>query len=232
MFKSSAEIALMRWASGITMAAFRETIPRIEAGMRPGDIGAMMDRATVALGGMPEFSLVLLGEAAAYPHGSGKPQEVKPGEVVLMDCGCHVAGYQSDISRTFVFGTPSPKQRKIWNEVRRGQGVAFETAQVGVAAGAVDDAVRRYYAGLGYGPDYKLPGVSHRTGHGVGLGGHESINLVRGESTQLAVGMCFSNEPGLYLPGEVSVRLKDCVHMTENGPAWFSRLAVSIERPV
>ena len=232
MFKSPGEIALMQRASDITMAAYRDTIPRIDAGMRPGDIGAMMDRATVALGGTPEFSLVLLGEAAAYPHGSGKPQTIRPGEVVLMDCGCNVAGYQSDISRTFVFGTPSLKQRKVWSEVKRGQEIVFEAAQVGVAAGAVDDAVRRYYGGLGYGPDYKLPGLSHRTGHGIGLDGHEPINLVRGETTRLAPGMCFSNEPGLYLPGEFGVRLEDCIHMTTTGPVWFSQPAVSIEQPV
>jgi Xaa-Pro dipeptidase len=232
MIKSNAEIALMQRASDITIAAYRKTIPRIEAGMRPRDIGAMMDRETMALGGTPEFSLVLLGEAAAYPHGSGKPQAVKPGEVVLMDCGCNVAGYQSDISRTFVFGAPSLKQRKVWSEVKRGQEIAFDVARIGVAAGAVDDAVRRYYAGLGYGPDYKLPGLSHRTGHGIGLDGHEPVNLVRGEITPLAPGMCFSNEPGLYLPGEFGVRLEDCFHMTETGPVWFSQPAVSIEQPV
>ncbi len=232
MIKSAAEIALMQQASDITIAAYRETIPRIAAGMRPGDIGTMMDSATVALGGTPEFSLVLLGEAAAYPHGSGKPQIVRDGEVVLMDCGCNVAGYQSDISRTFVFGAPSPKQQKVWSEVKRGQEIAFEAARVGTAAGAVDDAVRRYYGTLGYGPDYRLPGLSHRTGHSIGLDGHEPINLVRGETTALAPGMCFSNEPGLYLPGEFGVRLEDCFHMTEAGPVWFSKPSASIERPV
>jgi Xaa-Pro dipeptidase len=179
-----------------------------------------------------EFALILLGEAAAYPHGSGKPQAVKAGEVVLMDCGCNVEGYQSDVSRTFVFGEPTPKQRKVWNEVRRGQQIAFEAARLGAACGSVDDAVRGYYAGLGYGPDYKLPGLSHRTGHGIGLDGHEPVNLVRGETTRLAPGMCFSDEPGLYLPGEFGVRLEDCFHMTEAGPKWFSPPSRSIEEPV
>jgi Xaa-Pro dipeptidase len=232
MIKSPAEIALMQRASDITMTAYRETIPKIEVGMRPSDIGALMNRATLAAGGVPEFALVLLGEAAAYPHGSGKPQAVRAGEVVLMDCGCNVLGYQSDISRTFVFGEPTPKQRKVWSEVKRGQAIAFETARVGVAAGRVDDAVRRYYETLGYGPDYKLPGLSHRTGHGIGLDGHEPVNLVRGETTALAPGMCFSDEPGLYLPGEFGVRLEDCFHMTDAGPVWFSQPSVSIEQPV
>lgn len=232
MIKSPAEIALMQHASDVTMAAYRHTIPKIEAGMRPADIGAIMNRATAALGGEPEFELILLGEAAAYPHGSGKPQAVKAGEVVLMDCGCTVRGYQSDISRTFVFGEPTAKQRKVWNEVRRGQQIAFEAAKLGVAAGSVDDAARNYYVGLGYGPDYKLPGLSHRTGHGIGMDGHEPVNLVRGETTKLAPGMCFSDEPGIYIPGEFGVRLEDCFHMTEAGPKWFSQPSASIDAPV
>jgi Xaa-Pro dipeptidase len=152
--------------------------------------------------------------------------------VVLMDCGCTVQGYQSDISRTFVFGEPTAQQRKVWSEVQRGQQIAFEAAQVGAPAGRVDDAVRRYYASLGYGPDYRLPGLSHRTGHGIGLDGHEPVNLVRDETTMLAPGMCFSNEPGLYLPGAFGVRLEDCFHMTGSGPVWFSSPSVSIEQPV
>jgi Xaa-Pro dipeptidase len=232
MIKSPTELALMQRASDITMAAYRYTVPRIEAGMRPGDIGALMNRATTALGGDPEFALILLGEAAAYPHGSGKPQAVTPGEVVLMDCGCTVRGYQSDISRTFVFGEPTAKERQVWGQVQKGQQIAFEAARVGAAAGSVDDAVRGYYVSLGYGPDYKLPGLSHRTGHGIGLDGHEPVNLVRGEMTRLAPGMCFSDEPGLYLPGEFGVRLEDCFHMTEAGPMWFSQPSKSLEEPV
>src|SRR5690606_14249625 len=164
---------------------------------------------------------------------SGKPQQVKPGEVVLMDCGCNVHGYQSDVSRTFVFGgEPDAAQRKLWEQVRRGQQVAFEAAQVGVPAGAVDDAGRRYYESLGDGPGYKLPGLSRRTGHGIGLGGHEPVNLVRGEKTPLAAGMCFSDEPGLYLPGRFGIRVEDCFHMTADGPRWFSQPPASIDAPL
>ena len=232
MIKSPAELALMQTASDITMAAYRHAVPLIEAGMRPSDIGSLINDATRKMGGSPEFALVLLGEASAYPHGSGKPQEVRPGEVVLMDVGCTVHGYQSDISRTVVFGEPTAKQKRVWNQMRQGQQVAFEAARIGTEAGRVDDAVRAYYAGLGYGPGYKLPGTSHRTGHGIGMDGHEPVNLVHGETTKLATGMCFSNEPGIYIPGEFGIRLEDCFHMTPNGPRWFSEPPRSFDDPI
>jgi Xaa-Pro dipeptidase len=231
MVKSPAELALMQKASDITIAAYRHTAPRIKAGMTPKDIGAMMDAAHAALGATPEFALILLGEASAYPHGSGQPQKVRPGEVVLMDCGCAVEGYQSDISRTFVFGDATAEQRKVWQQMRDGQQIAIETARVGVAAGAVDDAVRAQYVKWGYGPGYKLPGLSHRTGHGIGLDGHEPVNLVHGEQTALAPNMCFSNEPGIYLPGKFGVRLEDCFHMGPEKPIWFSTPPPSLDKP-
>lgn len=232
MRKSAAELALMQCASDVTVAAYRWVYPRIEAGMGPQEIGALMSSATQKLGGGEGFNLILLGEAAAYPHGSGKPQKVVPGEVVLMDCGCNVHGYQSDISRSFVFGgKPNDEQRKVWNEVHKGQQIAFAAAKPGVPAGEVDDAVRRYYQSLGYGPDYKLPGLSHRTGHGIGMDGHEPVNLVRGEKTPLAKGMCFSDEPGIYIPGKFGIRLEDCFHMTAEGPRWFSTPPPSIDEP-
>ncbi|HEY0622158.1 Xaa-Pro peptidase family protein [Sphingomonas sp.] len=232
MIKTPAEIALMQKAADVTMAAYRWTHPRVEAGMTPQDIAALMTAATRKLGGEVAFNLILLGEASAYPHGTGKPQKVARGEVVLMDCGARVHGYESDISRTFVHGEPTVEQRKVWGEMRKGQDVAFAAARIGTPAGAVDDAVRRYYESLGYGPDYKLPGLSHRTGHGIGMDGHEPINLVRGETVKLAAGMCFSNEPGIYLPGKFGVRLEDCFHMTPSGPKWFSVPPKSIEEPI
>jgi Xaa-Pro dipeptidase len=229
--KSPAELALMRKASDITIAAYRHTWKRIERGMTPAGIGAIMNGATEALGGQPEFALILLGEASAYPHGSGKPQHVRDGEVVLMDCGCTVEGYQSDISRTFVHGDPNAEQRRVWDQMRRGQQIAFEAARVGVPAGSVDDAVRRQYEAWGYGPRYRLPGTSHRTGHGIGLDGHEPVNLVHGETTLLAPGMCFSDEPGIYIPGKFGIRLEDCFHMTADGPRWFSTPPPSLDKP-
>ena len=231
MIKSAHEIALMQKASDITIAAYRHTAPLVARGMTPAQIGAIMNGATAALGGNPEFALILLGEASAYPHGSGQPQAVRDGEVVLMDCGCTVEGYQSDISRTFVFGDANEEQRRVWDHMHRGQQIAFEAAQLGRTAGSVDDAVRAAYERWGYGPGYRLPGLSHRTGHGIGMDGHEPVNFVHGEATLLAPGMCFSDEPGLYLPGKFGVRLEDCLHMTEAGPAWFSTPPPSIDNP-
>ena len=232
MVKSASELALMQTANDITMAAYRDANPRIAAGMTPDDIGALIDGATRKLGASPEFALVLLGEATAYPHGSRQKQVLKSGDVVLLDCGCTVKGYQSDISRSFVFGEASKRQRQVWDQMHRGQQIAFEAAQVGVEAGKVDDAVRAYYQALGYGPGYKLPGTSHRTGHGIGLDGHEPVNLVHGETTRLAPGMCFSDEPGIYIPGEFGIRLEDCFHMTASGPRWFSTPPQSIDDPI
>lgn len=229
--KSPAEIALMQAASDITIAAYRETGPQIARGMTPGDIGKIMSAAMAKRGATAEFTLILLGEASAYPHGSGKPQEVRNGEIVLMDCGCNVEGYQSDISRTMVMGEATKQQRSVWDLVRRGQQIAFETVKVGTPAGAADDAVRAAYEKAGYGPGYKLPGTSHRTGHGIGLDVHEPINLVHGEATRLAPGMCFSDEPGIYIPGSFGVRLEDCIHMTATGPKWFSVPPSSLDAP-
>lgn len=231
MHKSPAEIALMQTAADITIAAFRHAAPRIEKGMTPQDIGRMIQDATAALGGESDMPLVLLGEASAYPHGSGKPQQVREGEVVLIDGGCTVHGYTSDISRTFVFGEPTKAQREVWTQVHRGQEIALDAARIGAAAGTVDDKVRAWYTSLGYGPGYKLPGLSHRTGHGIGMDGHEPVNLVHGETTLLEAGMCFSNEPGIYIPGSFGIRLEDCFHMTPDGPRWFSTPPPSIDNP-
>ncbi|WP_294356172.1 Xaa-Pro peptidase family protein [uncultured Sphingomonas sp.] len=232
MVKSAAEIALMQAATDVTVAAYRWLHPRVEAGMTGRDVGALMSSATRQLGGDPEFSLALIGPDAALPHGGTAPRRIAAGDVVLMDCGCTVQGYQSDVSRTFVVGSPSAEVRRVWDQVARGQQVAFAAAKLGATAGSVDDAVRRYYESIGYGPGYRLPGLSHRTGHGIGMEGHEPVNLVRGESTPLGVGMCFSDEPGLYLPGKFGVRLEDCFYMTAEGPKWFSQAPVSIDRPV
>ncbi|MFM9828705.1 MAG: M24 family metallopeptidase, partial [Sphingomonas sp.] len=232
MIKTASEIALMQKASDITIAAYRWTWPRVETGMTPADIGGLMNAATRKLGGGPEFALVLIGEAAAYPHGSKAPQKVADGQIVLMDCGCAVDGYQSDISRTFVYGAASAEQRRVWDHVAQGQQIGMAAARIGASAGSVDDAVRQQYEAWGYGPRYKLPGTSHRTGHGIGLDGHEPVNLVHGETTSLAPGMCFSNEPGIYLPGKFGVRLEDCFHMTTTGPKWFSVPPVSLDAPL
>jgi len=232
LIKSPAELALMQTANDVTLAALRHVHGNVRLGLRPDEIAAMVNAATVALGGEPEFALVLLNEASAYPHGSKQPQTLREGSVILIDVGCTVHGYQSDISRTWVMGQPTAKQRKVWETVKRGQELALATAKLGIPVGAIDDAVRAYYEKEGWGPGYHLPGLPHRTGHGIGLDGHEPPYLVHGDATPLAPGMCFSDEPGIYIPGEFGIRLEDCWHMTENGPKLFTQLARSIEDPI
>jgi Xaa-Pro dipeptidase len=232
LIKSPAELALMQLANNVTIEALRLVHARVERGMSATDIATLMDHTTAALGGPSEFSLVLLNEASAYPHGSLKAQTVREGSVVLMDCGCTVQGYQSDISRTWVVGAASARQRKIWITVKRGQEIALETAKIGVPTGSIDDAVRSYYEHEGWGPGYKLPGLPHRTGHGIGLDGHEPPYLVHGDATALQAGMCFSDEPGIYIPGEFGVRLEDCWYMTASGPKLFTPLAKSLDEPI
>jgi Xaa-Pro dipeptidase len=232
MIKSPAELALLQAANAITIAAFRYTYPRVREGMGPAEMDAIIGAATKALGGGYDGGLVLVGEGTAYPHGTKQPQKVVPGTLVLFDCGCDVHGYQSDISRTFVFGAePTADQRKLWDQVHRGQQIAIAAAKIGAPAGSVDDAVRAAYQSWGYGPGYKLPGLPHRTGHGIGMEGHEPVNLVHGEMTALAPGMCFSDEPGLYIPGKYGVRLEDCWHMTEAGPKFLTTPPPSIDNP-
>jgi Xaa-Pro dipeptidase len=232
LIKSPAELALLQFANDVTIEALRHARAQAGVGMSPADLSALVDNATIALGGSPEFSMVLLNEASAYPHGSVQAQKLRDGSTVLMDCGCSVHGYESDISRTWVFGTASPKQRKIWNTVKRGQEIALESAKINVAVGSIDDAVRRYYESEGWGPGYHLPGLSHRTGHGIGLDGHEPPYLVHGDATPLQAGMCFSDEPGIYIPGEFGIRLEDCWFMTASGPKLFTALAKSLDEPV
>lgn len=230
MIKSPAELALMQRATDITIAAYRAIAPKISAGMTSTDITSLMHATLREKGAERSGGDALVGEGSSYPHG-GRPEAVRPGTIVLMDFGCTYQGYYSDISRTMVFGGADAPQRKVWAQVRQGQQVAFEAARIGAPAGLVDDAVRLYYESLGYGPGYGAPGLTHRTGHGIGLDIHEPVNFVHGEKTPLAAGMCFSNEPGIYLPGQYGVRIEDCIYMTDSGPHWFSMPPSSIDAP-
>ncbi len=232
MVKSSAELVLMQAANDVTHAALKDVHGRIEAGMSAKDIGALMAATTDALGGTHQFSLVLLNDASAYPHGTKTPQSVREGSVVLVDTGCSVHGYVSDISRTWVYGEPSARHREVWDTVKRGQELALETVKPGIPVGDVDKAVRAYYEGLGWKKDYGLPGTSHRTGHGIGMDVHEPPNLMRADRTPFEPGMCFSDEPGIYIPGEFGIRMEDCWHLTEQGPKLFTPLAKSIDQPI
>jgi Xaa-Pro dipeptidase len=232
MVKSAAELALMQIANNVTMAAIRHVHANIQMGMQTDDVANLMGETTAALGGGHDFSLALLNEASAFPHGSKVIQTVREGSVILIDSGCTVHGYQSDISRTWVFGEPTARQREVWNTVKRGQEIALETAKIGVPVGTIDKTVRAFYEGKGWSKNYALPGLSHRTGHGIGMDGHENPYLVRNDTTPLAAGMCFSDEPGIYIPGEFGIRLEDCWHMTDEGPKLFTPLAQSIDQPV
>ena len=232
MIKAPPELALMQAANDIMLASLRYAGGRTREGMVPADIDAMIAAAHKRYGSAYDGGLVLIGESSAYPHGSHKPQVVKPGEIVLMDCTSSVHGYQADITRTFVFGgNPSAEQRKVWDQVHRGQQIAIAAAKLGAPTGSVDDAVRAAYESWGYGPGYRLPGLSHRTGHGIGMEVHEPAYLVHGDMTPLAPGMCFSDEPGIYIPGKFGVRLEDCWHMTASGPKFFTQPPPSIDRP-
>ena len=232
MIKSAAEIALMQQANDITLKAIGTAFASLKEGMSTGDVGAIVASETRKLGGNADGALVIFGKYSAFPHGSVQPQKLRDGDVVLVDAGCTVEGYVSDITRTGVFGKPTQRQRDVWDVEKRAQGAAFAAAQVGATCESVDAAARKVITDAGFGPDYKVPGLPHRTGHGIGLDGHEWTNFVRGNTTRLAPGMCFSDEPTITIYGEFGIRLEDCLHMTESGPKMFTPLSPSIERPV
>ena len=232
MYKTAGELALMHKANEVTLRAYEFVFSNLKLGMSQQDVKSLMNTAQQRLGGSGTWCLALFNDASAYPHGTNAAQTIKEGSVILLDSGCSVHGYQSDISRTLVFGKASQKVQDVWHTVREGQNVAFAAAKIGEPAGTVDDAVRQFYASKGYSKDYALPGLSHRTGHGIGMEGHESVNFVRGENTPLRKGMCFSNEPGIYIPGEFGVRLEDCLYMTETGPVYFTEPPESLANPL
>ncbi len=230
MFKSSAEIALMQRANDIAIVAYKATHDSMREGMTQDEFSGNCAAAFRALG-VPGGVFCSFGQYTAFPHGSATPQKLKEGDVVLMDGGCGVDGYQSDITRTFVFGKPTPRQREIWNLERKAQDAGFAAAKVGVPCEAVDAAARKVIVDAGFGPDYKTPGLPHRTGHGIGLEGHEWTNFVRGNKTPIQPGMCFSDEPTVVIYGEFGIRLEDCLYITDDGPKFFTKQSPSIEEP-
>ena len=232
MIKSPAEIALMQRANDITLNAIGAALQTLEEGMTQNDLESRVDAATTALGGRYDGALVSFGAATAFPHGSREPQRLRAGDFVLIDAGCTVEGYVSDITRTVIFGTPTPRQREIWDLEKRAQTAALNAAQPGATCHDVDAAARKVITDAGFGPGYKLPGLPHRTGHGIGIDGHEWTNFVRGNTTRLRPGMCFSDEPTIVIYGEFGVRLEDCLYISEAGPVLFTRQSPSIEQPV
>jgi Xaa-Pro dipeptidase len=229
--KSAAELALMQRATDITILAFKAAFATLRAGMSQYELGNNMTAALTRLGGSDPWALVGFGKYSAFPHGSVQPQRLARGDIVLLDSGCAVEGYQSDMTRTIVFGQPTRRQTEMWNLERKAQDAAFAAAQVGVPCEAVDAAARKVITDAGFGPGYRLPGLPHRTGHGIGLDGHEWTNFVRGNTTPIAPGMCFSDEPTIAIYGEFGVRLEDCLYITDQGPRFFSPQSVAIDQP-
>jgi Xaa-Pro dipeptidase len=226
--KSPAELALMQLANNNTLNVYEAAWKSIKPGMTNRDVSDLIAAAYVRTG-FPGNASCQIGEYSALPHGSLQPQVIKENEIILLDDGCTVEGYQSDISRTFVLGKATDKQKKVFDIVHKAQAAALATARPGLPCHAIDDAARKVVTDAGFGPDYKY--FSHRLGHGIGMDGHEWPYLVRGNNTPLAAGMCFSDEPGIYIVGEFGVRLEDDWHVTESGGKMFTPTSPSLEDP-
>ena len=228
MVKDAHELELMRLASDVTWRAYRAAYESLREGMTQNDFAALVAAAHARLG-FNGSAGVQTGEFSALPHGSIQPQVVREGTILLIDGGCKVEGYSSDLSRTFVLGTPTQKMRDVFEIERRAQDAALAAAGPGIPCEAVDAAARKVIVDAGYGPDYTY--FTHRVGHGMGMDGHEWPYLVRGNTLPLEPGMTFSDEPGIYLPGEFGVRLEDDMVITENGAELLTPPSRSIERP-
>ncbi|HEV3198444.1 MAG TPA: Xaa-Pro peptidase family protein [Bryobacteraceae bacterium] len=228
--KSPAEIALLQRANDITIAAYQAAFATLHEGMGQRELSANISAAYAALGVQGNV-MVVFGKYTAYPHGSIQPQTLHEGDMVLVDDGCSVEGYQSDITRTTVFGKPTARQREIWNLERKAQDAALAAAKPGATCESVDAAARKVITDYGFGPGYKVPGLPHRTGHGIGLEGHEWTYLVKGNKTRLEPGMCFSDEPMIAIYGEFGVRLEDCMYITADGARMFTKQSPAIDQP-
>jgi Xaa-Pro dipeptidase len=231
--KSAAELALMQQACDMTLQVQRLAAGIAREGIGTDELVRFIDQAHRALGADngSTFCIVQFGHATAYPHGIPGVQHLREGDLVLIDTGCTVQGYHSDITRTWVFGAASDAQKRIWDLEHAAQAAAFAAVRPGVACEDVDAAARRVLEAAGLGPDYRLPGLPHRTGHGCGLAIHEAPYLVRGNRTALEPGMCASNEPMIVVPGRFGVRLEDHFHVTADGARWFTPPSPAIDRP-
>ncbi|HEY7404146.1 MAG TPA: Xaa-Pro peptidase family protein [Candidatus Angelobacter sp.] len=228
MIKSQHELQPMTLANEITLAAYEAAYLSTKEGMTQHDFGALV-QAAHSQQGFQGGASIQVGENSALPHGSAKPQVIREGTILLMDGGCNVEGYESDISRTVVLGKPTDKMKQVFDIVFKAQSAALAAAKPGVQCQAVDAAARKVITDAGYGPDYKH--FTHRVGHGIGMDGHEWPYLVRGNTQLLAPNMCFSDEPGVYIRGEFGVRLEDDMHITENGAQLFTPQSPDLEKP-
>jgi len=228
MIKSQHELQLMKLANEVTLSAYEAAYLSTKEGMTQNDFGAMV-QAAHSQQGFEGGASIQVGENSALPHGSAKPQVIREGTILLMDGGCKVEGYESDISRTVVLGKPSDKMKQVFEIVHKVQSAALAAAKPGAQCQAVDAAARKVITDAGYGPDYKH--FTHRVGHGIGMDGHEWPYLVRGNTLPLAPNMTFSDEPGIYIRGEFGVRLEDDMHITENGAELFTPQSPDLEKP-
>jgi len=229
MRKSEHELELMSLANKVTLTAYQSAYQTLRDGMTQAEIESMIMAAYAQLGFPHAEVSINLDQGSSFPHGSTVPQVIREGTLIMVDDGCSVEGYQSDITRTFVFGKASDKMKRVFDIVHRAQAAALKTARPGVQCQAVDAAARKVISDAGYGPDYKF--FTHRLGHGIGMDGHEWPYLVRGNTTPLASNMTFSDEPGVYISGEFGVRLEDDMHITENGAELFTPQSPSLEDP-
>lgn len=232
MRKSPAEIALMQQAKDMTLDVHRRAARILAPGITSSEVKRFIDEAHRAMGASGySFCIVQFGRATAFPHGLPGEQRLEDGQLVLIDTGCTIEGYHSDITRTYAFGEPGDAVRAIWDLEKAAQAAAFAAAVPGAPCESVDYAARAVLEAAGLGPDYRLPGLPHRTGHGIGLSIHEPAYLVRGDRTTLEAGMCFSNEPMIVVPDRFGVRLEDHFYMTDSGPRWFTQPQPAIDRP-
>lgn len=233
MIKSDAEIAIMQHAMNITLEVQKAAARILRVGISAKEVTDFIHNAHVKYG-IPTgsyFCIVLFGVDSSFPHGVKTPKDLEENEVVLLDTGCLLHDYISDITRTFVYGKANEEQTRIWNIEKETQQAAFNAAQIGNTCADVDNASRIVLESHGLGADYKLPGLPHRTGHGIGLGIHEWPYIVRNDKTVLEPGMTFSNEPMICVPGKFGIRHEDHIYMTENGPKWFTEPMHSIDNP-
>jgi Xaa-Pro dipeptidase len=230
--KSPAEIALLQHAKSITIEVHRRAWKQLRGGQLASEVTRFIDDEHRRLAGAGNtFCITSFGEDTSLPHGGEGDRALAEGDIVLIDTGTQIDGYNSDITRTYVFGEPAKDVRAVWDAEKEAQAAAFDAARLGAPCESVDAAARKVLEARGYGPDYRLPGLPHRTGHGIGLDVHEAPNLVRGDKTALDVGMCFSNEPMIVVPGAFGIRLEDHFHVTEDGAAWFTQPQASLEKP-
>ena len=230
VIKSKAEIALLQRANDVTLAAYKAGLQTMREGMSQDELQRNITAAFTQLG-FGGYVSVQYGKYTALPHGSATPQMLKEGDIVMIDDGVAVEGYASDITRTVVFGKANKRQTDVWNKELEAQTAAFKAIKIGAPCEGVDAAARKVITDAGFGPEYKVPGLPHRTGHGIGLDGHEWTNFVKGNTTPIAVGMCFSDEPMIAIPGEFGIRLEDCLYIGEDGPHFFTKQSVAIDKP-